>query len=292
MVDEVYGHLAGYGVQSDPVTWLTTELTSTSTSPFSVYSTESAGRGVIEIDDELIWIDSFDSTANTLIPAPFGRGFRGTSGASHKLNTKVVFNPSFTRKSIVTALNDTILSVFPKVRAVGSTTFTYTPSVNTYAIPSIVEDIVSIAYQAIGPSKEWVKVKGWRLDSAADTDAFPSTSTVTLLSYIDPGAKVKLQYTSEPSILESAGDDFADTTGLPESVKDVVVLGAVARLLATIDPRRIQYNSPEAEVQSGRMAVGSAISAAKYVYALYQARLQEESAKQQGRLPVTLHYSN
>lgn len=291
MIHEVYGNLSGYGLQNDAITWLTADVTSASTN-IPVFSAESAGRGLVEVGDELMWVDRFDTTSNTLVVPPFGRGFRGSSAAAHTNGTMVTFNPVYTRKAIITALNDTVRAVYPKLWAVSNTNFTYSPAVNTYALPSSAQDVRSVSFRAIGPSKEWVKVKGWRMDGAADVSEFSSTSTITLLSMIDPGAAVKVVYTGEPDVMEYGTDEFSDTTGLPDSAKDVIVLGACYRLMSTVDPSRIHFASPESEMQSGRIPSGSATSAAKYLYALYQARLQEESDKQQGKFPVTVHYTN
>ena len=39
----------------------------------------------IEIDNELIWVDSSDSATNTLAVPPYGRGYRGTGAATHEI---------------------------------------------------------------------------------------------------------------------------------------------------------------------------------------------------------------
>ena len=62
MMDEVQINLSGYTFQQDRSTYLTaavTTLTSPSSSPtvLSLGSTTDFGKGVIEIDDELLWID-------------------------------------------------------------------------------------------------------------------------------------------------------------------------------------------------------------------------------------------
>jgi hypothetical protein len=83
MIDEVLINLSGYTFQQDRSTHLTaavTTLTSPSSSPtiLSLGSTDSVGKGVIEVGEELMWVDSFDRVANTATIAPYGRGYLGT----------------------------------------------------------------------------------------------------------------------------------------------------------------------------------------------------------------------
>jgi hypothetical protein len=82
MIDEVLINLSGYTYQQDRSTYLTTEvttLTSPSSSPtiLSLASTDSVGKGVLEVGEELMWVDNFDRIANTATVAPYGRGYSG-----------------------------------------------------------------------------------------------------------------------------------------------------------------------------------------------------------------------
>jgi hypothetical protein len=76
MVDEVLVNLSGYTYQQDRSTYLSsavTTLTSPSSSPtiLSLGSTDNVGKGIIEVDDELMWVNSFDRVANTATIAPY-----------------------------------------------------------------------------------------------------------------------------------------------------------------------------------------------------------------------------
>ena len=75
MIDEVIINLAGYTFQQDRSTHLKTAVTTTTSSSaspliLSLGSTDNVGKGVIEIDEELLWVDSFDRIANTATIAP------------------------------------------------------------------------------------------------------------------------------------------------------------------------------------------------------------------------------
>jgi len=291
MVDEVSLHLSGYGMRNEALTHLNSAI-NTTVKQLTVGSAESVGKGLIEIDDELMWVDSFDRTANTVTIAPFGRGYNGSTAAAHAVDTKIVINPVFTRKAIKTAINDTIQAVGSQLFGIGSTSFTSSVAVSTYALPANLDTVVSVSFQAIGPTKEWVPIRGYRVDKAASVSEFGSPNTITINSFVDPSATVQVTYSFDPEVMESNTDDFEATTGLPASAKDVIILGAAYRLLSFVDPGRLNYMSAEANSQGQTVPYGSGTNTAKYVYALFTQRLKEESDKLLVKFPVRVHYTN
>lgn len=291
MVDETMLNLAGFGMRHDPVTYITGSLSSSATST-TIADTESIGKGVIEIDDELIYVSSFDRATGVVNIPPFGRGFAGTTAATHAANAMVTINPTYTRQAVKKALNDTVLAVFPDLFGVASHTFTYSPAVTTYSLPAAVQSVLAVSYQAIGSSQEWRPVRGWRVDPMADTTAFPTGNTITLTSVVEPGRTVRVTYTTEPAVMAVDADVFTTVTGLPESCRDVITFGAAYRLLSFVDSGRTQFMAPEALAQSAGIQSGSATNSAKYVYALFQQRLQEEKRKLQEKFPVRIHFTN
>lgn len=292
LVDETLQHLAGYSMRQDALTHVKTSDISATDLTINVDSAESVGKGLIEIGDELIWVNAFNRNTGILTIPPYGRGYMGTNATSHKINDMITVNPTFPRHMIRKAINDTILAVGSQLFGVNTYTFTYSPAVTTYSLPDEVDGILAVSFQAIGPTKEWVPVRGWRLDKMANPSALNSSKSITLLSAIDPGVTVQVVYTFDPEPLESSSDDFGAVTGLPDSCKDVVVLGAAYRLLSFVDPGRLTYVTPEADVQGGRIGFGSGTNVARYVFALFQQRLQEETARLHGKYPVRVHYTN
>jgi len=290
LVEEVSLNLAGYTMRQDRSTHLSEQATS-SQETMKIASNENIAKGLVEVGDELVWVDTFDRSSNTLTLAPYGRGFNGTLATSHAAGERVTIAPTFPRQAIKKAINDTILAVYPDIFGVGQHTFTWSPAKNTYALPSDAETVLAVSYKSIGASEEWVPVRNWRLDSSADVSDFNSTSSLTIYSYVDPGRDVKVVYARQPLTLEFADDDFNLTTGFAESVKDVIVLGSSARLLSFVDPGRLTYSAPEADTQSGRIQFGSGSNVARYVFALYQQRLNDEVRKLKRRYPVRVHYT-
>jgi len=298
MIDEVAVNLSGYTFQQDRATYLThavTTTTSSSASPLVLQlgSTDSVGKGVIEIDEELMWVDSFDRVANTATVAPFGRGYLGTTAATHTLDTKVTISPTFPRFNIKRAINDTIRALGANIFAVKTTTFTFNSAVSTYAFNNLnIKNILSVTWQDIGPSKEWVPLRRWDFDSLASTTAFGAgAQTITLGEAPVSGRTVKVVYATDPNPFTTNSEDYATVTGLPESTRDVVILGAAYRLLSFLDPARASQVSPQADETDAKRPYGASQTATKQLYALYTQRLDEETKSQQQNYPVKVHYS-
>jgi len=298
LINEVQINLAGYTYQQDRATHLTSAvstLTSPSTSPtvLSLGSTENLGKGVVEIDEELLWVDSFDRVANTATVSPYGRGYLGTTAATHTADTKVTISPTFPRYVIKKAINDTINAAGSSIFAVNVTTFTFNAAQTTYDFDGLnIQNILSIMWQSVGPSLEWIPVRRWSWDSKADATAFGATSqTVTIGDYITPGRTVKVVYATDPVPFTTNAQDFATQTGLPNSCKDVIVLGASYRLLTYLDPARAAQVSPQADETDSKRPYGASQTATKQLYALYTQRLNEETQRQQTAYPIRVHYS-
>lgn len=293
LVAETRANLAGYTLRQDRITYLANAGGITATDlTIQIGSPDNLAKGIIEIDDELIWINSFDKTNLTLNVTPgFGRGYQGTTPSPHAQNSQVIMTPTFPRTTIKTAINDTINSLYPRLFAIGSTTFTFNAAQVAYPLPDDARDILFVSWQTVGPSKEWLPVNRWRIDRMANVAAFNTTKTVNIYEKIMPGRTVQVYYSYIPNNLTNASDDFAVVTGLPESSRDVITLGAAYRLLSYIDTGRINLTSAEADLADAKLPSTAGASSSKYVFALYQQRLQEESNKLQDRFPIRVHYT-
>jgi hypothetical protein len=298
LINEVQINLAGYTYQQDRATHLRTSVTTTVSSSASpailqLGSTENIGKGVVEIDEELMWLDSFDRVANTATVAPYGRGYLGTTAATHDVDAKVTISPTFPRYVIKKAINDTVRAAGSTIFAVKSTTFTFNAAITTYDFNDLyIQNILSIMWQEVGPSREWIPVRRWSWDSSADATAFGANAqTVTIGDYITPGRTVKVIYATDPVAFTTNAQDFSTQTGLPESCKDLIVLGASYRLLTYLDPARASQVSPQADETDSKRPYGASQTATKQLYALYTQRLNEETARQQQNYPIRVHYS-
>jgi hypothetical protein len=240
-----------------------------------------------------MWIDSFDRISNTATVAPYGRGYLGSTASTHGTDTKVTISPTFPRSSIKRSINDTVRSLGSSIFAVKSTTFTFNAAQTTYAFNGLnIKNILTISWESIGPSKEWVPVRRWDFDSTADATAFGANAqTITLGEYPISGRSVRVVYATDPAPFTTNTQDYSTQTGLPESTRDIVILGAAYRLLTFLDPARAAQVSPQADETDSKRPFGASQSATKQLYALYQQRLSEETKSQQQNYPPRVHFS-
>ena len=301
MIDEVSMNLSGYTLQQDRATHITTDVAATASTiaapiTLALASTDSIGKGILEINEELFWVDNYDRVGNTATIAPYGRAYLGTTLAAHTAGTKVTIAPTFPRFTIKRAINDTITSIGSSIFAANTTTITSNSAVSAFRLPATgntlnIRNILAIAYQALGSSKEWIPIRSYRFDGNANSTAFTSGQTVSIYDYIPSGRSVQIAYATDPVAFTTNSQEFSTQTGLPESCKDVVVLGATYRLLSNLDPARASMVSPQADEIDSKRPYGSSQSITKQVYSLFNQRLNEEIKSQQEKYPIRVHYS-
>ena len=301
MIDEVSMNLSGYTLQQDRATHITAAVAATSSTiaapiTLSLASTDSVGKGIVEIDEELFYVDNYDRVGNTATIAPYGRAYLGTTLAAHTAGTKVTIAPTFPRFTIKRAINDTISAIGSSIFAANTTTITSNSAVSAFRLPAVgttlnIRNILAIAYQALGSSKEWIPIRSYRFDGNANSTAFTSGQTVSIYDYIPSGRSVQVVYATDPTPFTTNAQEFATQTGLPESCKDLIILGATYRLLSNLDPARASMVSPQADETDSKRPYGSSQSLTKQVYALFNQRLNEEVKSQQEKYPIRVHYS-
>lgn len=288
LIDEVQMRLSGYTNRQDRVTYITDDVAYDALS-IPVNSTENIGRGIVEIGNELMWVDAVDRSGGTLTIAPFGRGYLGTTASNHTANSKLTVAPTYPRHAIKNAINDSIVGVFPDIYGSSVYTFDYVPAVLTYALPNDVEDVFAVTFETIGATKAWAPIRSWEVDKNANVAAFNSSRSITLFGAVHPGATVQVVYSKQPTALEYYTDDFELVSGLDVNAKELIVLGATYRMLSSIDPSVLNYVTPESNTQLGKVPAGSGTNMSKYVFALYQQELQNQVRRLKKRFPARVH---
>lgn len=290
VIDETTLSLTGYTNRQDQATYLTAALTSTALT-FTVADGTVLTRGIVEIDEELIWVDSFDRTTNIATIPSYGRGFRNTEPAPHTVGTRVTIAPSFPRSVIRKNINLAIDGVYPDLFGTYYTTFTFQAARTTYTLPQEAIDVIGASWQTIGPSLEWLPIRHYRMDKMANPLTWNSGKTVSIREGIIPGRTVMVTYTRKPLQLQFDTDDFSQT-GLPESAREVIILGAAYRTAAYLDMGRVPAATAEADSQQTSDPIGSAANISRYMYQLYQQRLQVEVRRLQEQFPPRTHYTS
>lgn len=289
LTDRVEAVLHAYTENTEPSTWLVSNATSTATT-LSVYDASVIGRGYVQINDEIVFVNSTDNVANTLTLAPWGRAQRGTSAAAHNENAKVVMGPLFPRQEIKNAINNTIDSMYPSIFATGTYDFDYVAAQYSYQVPAAVQNVLSVTYSTIGPSKEWFPARAWQLDRSADSDAFATTKSLSIYSEIVPGQTVHVSYSKRPTLLTSDNQEYETVTGFPSYSEDVVIYGAAFRMVSFLDPSRLGPQSAAADILDGVRPTGSGQNASRFLYNIYQQRLNEVANNQRRQHPIRSHY--
>lgn len=290
LVEETLSYLRGYTRDQEQATYLASGITDTATSA-TVADASRLSRGRVEIGDELLYVDSLDRGTNVLTIAPWGRGVDGSTAAVHVTNTKVTSDPIFPRVRVKEAINSAINSIDGDLFGVASATFTWSGAQWTYSLPSATRDVLSVTYEVPWGTPEWVRARRWTFNRFTDTTDFATGKSITIGDNITPGQTVRVTYTTDLAALSADADVFTTVTGLPESCRDVVVLGAAYRLLVTSEAFRLNTRAVEANQLDLRTTPGQPSQLSKFVYTLFRQRVDEERKKLLDLYPVRVHYN-
>lgn len=274
--------LNGYSQTLDEVSYLATGITAGDLT-ITVGDASGFSRGIVEIDDELIYISAVDRSANTLTVAPFGRGYRGSTAASHAANAMVVYSPLYSRSAIQRAINETIDASYPTLFDVAATTFLYVAGQYSYSVPTAATAILGITWHN-NYTNEDIPIRRWKFD--------PYLSTVSIYDLPNPGATVNISYRAKPSRLASGTDVFSTVTGLPVSCEDVIRFGAAWRMLPYLEATNSSGITAEADLSARRYGNStSASQLSRLLQQQYALRLQEEGMKLSQQYPIRAHYT-
>lgn len=287
LVKQVRQQLLGFAMSQESVSELASSMTASDTSFTCDASTvTSLSRGLVEIDDELILVKTFDQTSGvvTVMGLTNGRGYEGSTAASHSAHALVTSSPAFPRVRIKEAINATILSLYPDLVVFGSTEITKLAPVIEYELPSETEGVWYVTAQLIGPSKVAQPLPNWRYNPKARTANFASGKSIQIFDAVTPGQAVKVVYSKVPSTLSSGSDELT-VSGYPERYADLVVYGACKRLLPALEAARLQLQSVETTERAALVPPTSATKAAGMYASLFQERLEQERALQFDEVP-------
>jgi hypothetical protein len=292
LTEQTIGEINSYVKNQESVSVITSSIDSDDLT-IIVDDAQSLSKGILEIDDELIYAKKVISDSGSVqvlgtAGNPVGRGWRGTTAASHVAGSVIRNNPIFPRAQVKRAINETIKGMnFP---CITNTTFTFNGSDYSYIMPDALEDITGISWDVPDSTGVWQIIKGWRLDTNYyDEDTASIKQALVLKETPMPGRLVNVQYTKYPTAITDNQD--LSVSGLPSSCEDVVRLGAMYRLLSTVDPGKVSAVSVSADALDQPVQAGASTTAAKYIFQLYTVRLQEEIAKQQANFLNTIQYT-
>lgn len=290
LTEQTIGEIGSYVKNQESVTIITNAIDNNDLT-LTVDDATAASKGIIEIDDELIYVKKSVAASGTLqvlgtASVASGRGWRGTTATSHIAGSIVRNNPIFPRAQVKRALLETIKGMnFP---VIANETFTFNGSDYSYVMPDSLVDVTGVSWELPDSTGVWALIKRWRLDTNY-LDSGTTKQALILNEAPMSGADVRVQYTKYPSTITD--NQELTVSGLPSSCEDVVRLGAMYRLLSTVDPGKVTATSVSADALDQPVSAGASTSAAKYIFQLYSVRLAEEVAKQQANFLNTIQYS-
>lgn len=284
LVEEVKTSLQGFAFNTDQVCTLTQAINGESLT-FTVDADNIVTRGVIEIDDELIWVQSV-SGGTVTVPA-WGRGWKGTAKTAHTAGSAVFVSPVYPRAMVGREINNAIKAVYPQLFGVLTEEITIEPMKWQYSVDALADRVLSVEWKW-DEETGWMPLKGYELIHNANVVEFPTGKMLSISDPLGSGTVIRVTYARQPRTFTGYAQDFTYTL-LPESSKDVVMLGAAARLLPWLDAGRLPVDTVASDAQDQTKPVGNAVSVGREIRSLYAQRLAQEREALLNRYPLRVH---
>lgn len=286
LVEDVLAQIQGYGAASDQVTTLAGGIGADDLT-LTVDDASGISSGTIEVGDELMWVKSYDEPSNTV--TLLRRGWRGTTATSHSSGDVVTISPTVGRHAVKRALLNTVNAVWPTVFEPVATELSYDSDIAAaYELPADAEIVLDVSYRDLYDN--WQRIRHWELESDVNTTDFSTGVALRLWAPAHLGATVRVLYGRRPQLFTSDTDTLGDV-GLSESARELLVLGAVARLLPALDIGRLSVTHAAADELDQPIQLGSAVSLAKAVKQEFQEALLREQAALQRQYPGRVHFT-
>lgn len=282
LANEIHHHLSSFGLVRPRTAWLDAAVDEDELSWSLDDANVNLGEGLVEIDDELVYTRKFNSTEKTLTVAPDGRGWDGTTPAAHAKGARITIEPAFPRTSIKRAVNVAIDRCWPTLFGVDVHEFPFNASELTYELPAEAVSVLGITHETWGSSGVWLDVNAYSFDGDANTAAYPSGKAVTIGGSVPVGRTVRVLYSKKPTALTALSTQFSDS-GLAESAKYAIILGASAHLLRFNDPARLSYTSAASDEFDTKKPYLTGVKLAND----FEGQFQAELVKELGRLRQT-----
>ena len=293
LVDSTILYLSGFSSQQDAATYLAQGCAEDDLI-LQVAEANTIGRGIIEIDDEIIQVDGVDRQNNVLRVPPYGRGFRGSTTAAHEGGVRVAATPQFPRHTVRQAISDAIRAVYPDVYAVFDEYIPSKATVINYPLEAKgARNVLNITMETVGPTQEWLPVRRYELKAYGRTlngeGVYETGARLNIYDQPVPGYDIHVRTAGPPIVPEEGTDDFA-LTGLPDSAEDLVRLGAAYRLVPNVETPLLSGLTAQADFSANMRPIGAGERLGKYILGLYRERLDEVRHQQQVENPIRAHY--
>jgi len=207
MVDDVLVYLRSFTRDQEQSTHLTSTL---AVAGLQLEANDVAliSRGRVEIDDELVWIDSVDRANNIATIAPYGRGMDGTTAIEHPSLSRIIVQPLYSRQMVRDTINQIIGGLGSQLFAIESATLTANPQTVSYDLPTYTQRVLNVLAADFSTYGDSEYVRRWKFDPQS-----AASSTNKSLYVYDPtmtGMKMYVTFFRSPVQL-TTGNSFSDT---------------------------------------------------------------------------------
>lgn len=286
LIASIHTSMHSYTGTQEQVTWLTAAVDAAATT-MTVASGDTVLRGIAEIEDELIYVNSSDS--NGLFLPPFGRGFRGSTAASHAQNVAVVFDPPFPKVEIRRAINQCVESLFPTLYQIKTADVAFDGVKVGYSLPADCQGVIEAKWRLTSNTFDlWEPISRFKFDPASP---LTNGKAINIFEPIQPGATIRVVYMAKFGTFASGTDTLA-SVGLAESYADLLLYGVTSRMIRFLDPSRLQISAVENVSRANVVASGDAGKIANQLYAMYQQRLAEERVRLLALNPPAINFTS
>jgi hypothetical protein len=191
LVEEVVGNLYGFSNAYDQMAGLVAGI-GPADRVLSLDSVDGVSKGVIQIDGELIWVDSVDRATSTVRVPAYGRGFRGTQAVQHLAGALITVSPTWPAATVTREINNVIAGLYPQLFAVDHIDFQLTnlPEVH---LPFEAERVLGVRVQ----NRDGAWQPFWAWDYLRESDR----TVIQLLDHSYPGMRVRVLFGSSPRSL-------------------------------------------------------------------------------------------
>lgn len=274
--------------QQNAVTSLTADITSSATS-FVVDDASSVSAGLIEVDTELMQVVRADLSTNTVTIAPRGRGYRGTTAATHTAGAEVRIRPLMPYSSVIREINNELSGLYPKMSWVSDYEFTYDPTKIAFDLPADVGLVLDVRY--LDRLNEWQRVRNWEMEKGQDTADVSSGASIRVYAP-EALSTIRVVYGKRFGRPAALTDVMGTVTGLPSSCEDIITIGAACRLLPSLDVAKLSsVTIPNAEAAGRTPQPGTGVMVAREWRALYKDRIETEVSAFRKAYPVRVHHT-
>lgn len=285
LIDEVLDVIHGYVRGQEAKTHLTNPMAD-SDFTFTVSDSKKISTGLVEVDEEIMYVSMVDKSSGIATVEPWGRGQSQTDIVAHSANARVTDNPLFPRQRVRNVIWGVLREMFPSVFALGETFLNVNPVLTHYNMPTDAYHIMQVQWNLPGPTGMWAEAGRWKQNKRAGNPV-----ELELISRTWPGSnRVRVQYMKNPPDQFGLTDDLG-SFGYDLQIRDVIVLGTAARMMAYVEPSRVLTESVVSTGRAEMVPAGSATQISKYLYQMFQKRLDDERQQQLMRHPLQIHFT-